>query len=147
VLGGRPGRAAAGRGAAGADPLSAAPEAVAFEWAIPVLRIFDVAKAREFYCGFLGFAVVMEHRHAPDLPLFMAVARAGLELHLTEHHGDACPGATVFVWTTGLRALHAELAAMGYRYGRPGLEALPWGEQVEVHDPFGNRIRFCERPG
>jgi hypothetical protein len=29
---------------------------------IPVFRIFDVAKAREFYLEFLGFAVVFEHR-------------------------------------------------------------------------------------
>src|SRR4051812_9278801 len=28
---------------------------------VPVLRIFDVAKAREFYAGFLGFTVDWEH--------------------------------------------------------------------------------------
>ena len=30
---------------------------VAFERAIPILRTFDEAKSREFYLGFLGFAV------------------------------------------------------------------------------------------
>ena len=119
--------------------------AVAFERAIPVLRMFDVAKAREFYCDFMGFTVIMEHRYAPDLPLYMGMAPGGLELHLSEHHGDASPGSTVFVWMVGVRDFHAELIAKNYRYGRPGLDRQPWGDQLEVYDPFGNRIRFCQR--
>jgi catechol 2,3-dioxygenase-like lactoylglutathione lyase family enzyme len=30
--------------------------------AIPILRIFDLEKARDFYVGFLGFRVDWEHR-------------------------------------------------------------------------------------
>ena len=33
-----------------------------FAPAIPILRIFDEAKAREFYVGFLGFKIDWEHR-------------------------------------------------------------------------------------
>lgn len=118
---------------------------IAFVQTIPILRIFDVAKAREFYCDFLGFAVTMEHRFEPDLPLYMAVERAGLALHLSEHHGDASPGSTVFVQMHEIAAFHAELSAKGYGYARPGLTREPWGTQMEVPDPFGNRIRFCEK--
>lgn len=32
---------------------------------IPILRIFDEAKAREFYVGFLGFTVDWKHRFEP----------------------------------------------------------------------------------
>jgi hypothetical protein len=39
--------------------------------AIPILRMFDVAKAREFYIGYLGFNVDFEHRFHDDAPLFM----------------------------------------------------------------------------
>jgi catechol 2,3-dioxygenase-like lactoylglutathione lyase family enzyme len=122
-----------------------ATDGVSFQQAIPILRIFDIVKAREFYCGFLGFAVVMEQRHEPDLPLYMAVARAGLELHLSEHHGDASPGSTAFVWMAGIKEFHAELNAKQYGYGRPGINRQPWGTQMEVYDPFGNRIRFCQK--
>lgn len=128
-------------------PGTAANPGIALLSAIPILRIFDEAKAREFYCGFLGFAVAFEHRFEPGLPLYMEVARSGIRLHLSEHHGDASPGSTVFVPMQGIRAFQAELLATNYRYNRPGLETLPWGLQVTVHDPFGNRIRFCERPG
>ncbi|WP_417601105.1 glyoxalase superfamily protein [Pararhodobacter oceanensis] len=121
------------------------PEAIAFTGCSPILRIFDEAKAREFYCGFLGFTVAFEHRHAADLPLYLAVERAGLQLHLSEHHNDVSPGANAFIPTTNLRALHAEVTARNYPFNRPGLEKLPWGLQMQVHDPFGNRLRFCEQ--
>jgi len=112
---------------------------------IPLLRIFDVAKAREFYLDYLGFGLDWEHRFDPDAPVYMQVSRAGCVLHLTEHHGDCTPGSTVFVRLTGLEPFHAEITARGYRYLRPGIEVAPWRARVmEVTDPFGNRLRFSE---
>jgi len=78
---------------------------------IPILRIFDEAKAREFYVGFLGFTVDFEHRFEPGLPLYMQVSRDGCVLHLSEHHGDASPGAAVRIETSELDAFQAELIA------------------------------------
>lgn len=115
---------------------------------IPILRIFDVAKAKEFYVGFLGFVVDWEHRFAADPPAYLQLSRGGLVLHLSEHHGDACPGSTVFVWMTGIEGFHREVAGKGYKYMRPGIEETFYGSKcVEVIDPFGNRIRFNEDLG
>jgi hypothetical protein len=112
---------------------------------IPIFRIFDVAKAKEFYVDFLGFKIDWEHRFEPELPLYMQVSRGELVLHLSEHHGDCCPGSTTFVRTTGLDQYHQELLAKDYRYLRPGLEHAPWNAKcMTVIDPFGNRIRFNE---
>jgi catechol 2,3-dioxygenase-like lactoylglutathione lyase family enzyme len=119
--------------------------AIGFDQTVPILRIFSVDKAREFYLDFLGFALDWEHRFADGLPLYMQVSRGALCLHLSEHHGDACPGSTVFVRMRGVEALHRELTAKTYRYLRPGVERAPWGARVmEVTDPFGNRVRFNE---
>lgn len=116
-----------------------------FTRAIPILRSFDEAKAKEFYLEYLGFTVDFEHRFEPELPLYMSVSRAGLTLHLSEHHGDAVPGATVFVELTGVRELHAELAAKNYGFLRPGIEDAPWNAWVmQLTDPFGNRLRLSE---
>jgi uncharacterized glyoxalase superfamily protein PhnB len=113
--------------------------------AIPIFRIFDVAKAKEFYVDFLGFRVDWEHRFDETAPLYMQVSRDGLLLHLSEHHGDACPGSTAVVQTTSLEAYHREITAKGYRFMRPGIEVAPWNARVmEVIDPFGNRLRFNE---
>lgn len=113
--------------------------------AIPILRIFAVDKAMEFYVGFLGFKVDWEHRFGDNFPLYAQISRGDLRLHLSEHHGDASPGSTVFVWMRGITAYHAELRAKDYRYNKPGLEDAPWDAKVmEVSDPFGNRLRFSE---
>lgn len=113
--------------------------------AVPILRIFDAAKALGFYREWLGFAVDWEHRFEPTAPLYMQVSRGGMRLHLSEHHGDCTPGATVFVQASGLPAFHAEIMARHYTFNRPGLEPAPWGGLVmEVTDPFANRLRFWE---
>ena len=115
---------------------------------VPILRIFDVTKAKDFYVGFLGFAVDWEHRFDPAAPLYMQVSRGGCALHLSEHHGDACPGSTVFLRVTGLDAYHREITAKGYGYLRPGIEPTFHNSRgMEVIDPFGNRLRFDESNG
>lgn len=111
----------------------------------PILRIFDEAKAREFYVDFLGFRIDWEHRFEPGLPLYLQVSRQGCRLHLSEHHGDASPGAALRIEAQGLDDLQAELAAKAYKYARPGIVEQPWGREMSVADPFGNRLVFAQR--
>ena len=116
-----------------------------FAHAVPILRIFDEAKAREFYLGFLGFQVAFEHRFEADLPLYMGISRGACTLHLSEHHGDGTPGTRVRVSTSDIAALHAELTAKHYKHGRPGLHETPWRtRELTVPDPFGNHITFSQ---
>lgn len=119
-------------------------EEISFGPANPILRIFDVAKAMEFYIDYLGFTLDWEHRFADNLPLYCQVSRSGVTLHLSEHSGDASPGARVFVRMTGIEAFHKELHSKGYRFMNPGLDQAPWGREVNVVDPFNNRVTFCE---
>jgi len=119
---------------------------IAVQQTIPILRIFDLAKAREFYVDYLGMVVDWEHRFEGLSPGYMQVSRAGLTLHLSEHHGDGCPGSTVFVWMTGIEEFHRQLTEKNYGYLRPGLDTTFYDAKcVNVTDPFGNRIRFNER--
>ncbi|MCU9949761.1 VOC family protein [Pseudomonas sp. PDM13] len=120
------------------------PQGIVFERSIPILRMFDEAKAREFYCDFLGFTIEFEHRFEADLPLYLGLDRVGLKLHLSEHHGDASPGATLFVPMRNITALRDELLGKRYNYGRPDIVQQDWGQELQVYDPFGNRIRFCQ---
>jgi uncharacterized glyoxalase superfamily protein PhnB len=116
---------------------------MAFHPPIPILRIFDEAKAREFYLGFLGFTVDFEHRFDANAPLYMGVSRDGCKLHLSEHHGDACPGSSVSIRVDDLEAYHQELTAKRYKYYRPGLEKTEWNTlEVTVQDGFGNKLIF-----
>ncbi|WP_243371567.1 glyoxalase superfamily protein [Microvirga solisilvae] len=120
---------------------------IVFEQAIPIVRIFDVAKAHEFYLEFLGFTVDWEHRYGDNFPLYTQISRGGLRLHLSEHAGDATPGGNMVVYMKGIRAFHKELSAKNYRYMKPGLEDEGGRLEVEVTDPFNNHIRFMELKG
>lgn len=112
---------------------------------IPILRIFDVAKALEFYREYLGFTVDWEHRFDAESPMYMQVSRGDLVLHLSEHYGDATPGSTVYVSVRDLQSFHKELSEKKYAYLRPGIERTARGSLcMELIDPFGNRLRLDE---
>ncbi|CAB9518446.1 Glyoxalase Bleomycin resistance protein (Dioxygenase) [Seminavis robusta] len=118
----------------------------------PIFRSFDETKAKEFYVDYLGFKVTFEHRFDPDAPLYLGLQlppddgkEALFELHLSEHHGDACPGSTIRIQIDNIDALHETLASKKYKYARPSIEQQPWGfREVKVTDPFGNKIIFCQ---
>ncbi|MEX0731729.1 MAG: glyoxalase superfamily protein [Aquisalimonadaceae bacterium] len=79
------------------------------------LRIFDEAKAKEFYVGFL----------------------------VSEHHGDSCPGSALRIETDEIEPFHQQLVAAEYKYAKPALENTPWGSKdMSVADPFGNKLIF-----
>ena len=81
---------------------------------ISIFRIFDEAKAREFYCDFLGFKVDWEHRFEEGLPIYMQVD-----------------------------AFCQELNDKKYKYARPGIQEMPWGaREMTLNDPFGNKLIF-----
>lgn len=116
-----------------------------FTAVMPVLRIFDVDKAREFYLDFLGCTLDFEHRFDDNAPWFLQVTLDGIAFGLTEHFGSGSPGSHIKVATTGLAAYQAALIAKNYRHARPGLEQQPWGETtMTITDPFYNQIMFAE---
>lgn len=110
----------------------------------PILRMFDVAKARAFYVEWLGFEVYFEHRFGPEMPLYMGVRRDGLELHLSEHHGDTTPGTRVRIAVDDITALHEDVISRPYAHLNPGPpQRQDWGEwDWTLTDPFGNRLTF-----
>lgn len=110
---------------------------------IPVLRSFDEALARSFYCEWLGFVVDWEHRFETGLPLYAQFSRQGILLHLTGHHGDTTPGSSVRIGVEDVRAFAAELAEKSSPFGKPHVEHMPWGlDEMRLTDPFSNRLTF-----
>lgn len=109
----------------------------------PILRSFDATLMRAFYVDFLGFKLLFEHRFEPALPLYCGLARDACELHLSEHHGDASPGAALRIEVDDVLALAAELTAKHAAHNRPQVQTTPWGTRdFTVTDPFGNRLTF-----
>ncbi len=119
--------------------------AIRFNTTIPILRMFSVDKAKEFYLDYLGFHLDWQHKFPEVAPIYMQVSRAGLVLHLSEHYGDGTPGSHVYVQMEGIEEYHRELTAKNYGYYRPGLNRTPWNTlSMSLTDPFGNALRFNE---
>lgn len=111
----------------------------------PIYRIFDYRKTIEFYVEWLGFTVDWEHRYDENSPVYMQVSRGDVKLHLSEHHGDGCPGARARIETPGVSAWHAQLPF--YKYNRPGIQTDFNGQPCfTAMDPFGNHLTFIEQP-
>ncbi|GHJ14102.1 MULTISPECIES: glyoxalase superfamily protein [unclassified Micromonospora] len=104
----------------------------------PVLRVRDTDAAVAWYAR-LGFVRQWEHRFAPDLPRYVSIARPGMEIHLSEHAGDARPGTLVYLYVDDVDALAA--ACGGVEVG-----SQDWGRDFVVTDPDGNRIRVGTVP-
>ncbi|PCJ55500.1 MAG: glyoxalase/bleomycin resistance/extradiol dioxygenase family protein [Planctomycetota bacterium] len=112
---------------------------------IPILRIFDEAKAKEFYIKFLEFKNDWEHRFEDGFPLYMQISKDDCIIHLSEHHGDCCPGAAIKINTKDIENFQNKLKDKDYKYSHPGIEKKPWGtKEMVIVDPFGNRITFSE---
>lgn len=113
---------------------------------VPVLRMFDIARTRQFYLEFLGFRVDWEHRYEPELPLYMQISLGNVRLHLSEHYGDVSPGAKVFInMEKGLSQYREALLAKRAGFARPHLVDESWGATtMTVHDPSFNRLVFSQ---
>jgi catechol 2,3-dioxygenase-like lactoylglutathione lyase family enzyme len=112
--------------------------------AIPILRMFSVDLTYAFYLEYLGFELDWEHRFGDDFPLYAQIRRDSVILHLSEHHGDSTPGSAVFLPVDDIESLHRELQGKQYRYAKPGIDDVGWGRQLQISDPSGNRLRFCQ---
>lgn len=109
---------------------------------IPILRVFPGGEAQRFYRDFLGFTIDWEHRFEPGLPLYCQVSGLGCVLHLSEHHGDGTPGTAVRIKIDDVTALQQRLRDSDVYPLHIGLDHQPWGDDLDIPDPFGNRLIF-----
>src|SRR6266496_48870 len=109
---------------------------------IPIHRIFDEGKAREFYVDFLGFKVDWEHRSSPAFPCTCRSPRTGASC--------TCPGTmatAVLVRRCGLSKRprrvprRTGIEALRVRSTRNRTSAMDT-RHMSVKDPFGNRLTF-----
>lgn len=112
---------------------------------IPTLRIFSIEKAKEFYLDFLEFKWDWQHKFEENAPIYCQISKEGLILHLSEHAGDGSPGVRIFIHVKEVRNYQKLLLNKNYPYMKPGLITQPWGETMEVIDPFSNKLIFCQQ--
>src|SRR5579884_1718240 len=80
----------------------------------------------------------VEHRFEPGFPWFLCVARGGVRIYLSEHRGDASPGALLHLYVKDVDTVSAE-------FGIPVDEDGLAGRECHLVDPDGNRLRVATR--
>jgi Glyoxalase superfamily protein len=119
--------------------------AIQFMSVVPILRIFHIAKADEFYLGFLGFKVDWDHRFDDNAPLDRQVSRGDLILRLSGHHGDGSPPRAAARHDARRRRIPSRNQRQGLSVHALGSRTDAMGRALETGaiDPFGNLIRFA----
>ena len=121
------------------------------KFAIPVLRMFDEAKAKAFYLDYLGFEVDWEGRFSPTAPLYMQIRLGDALIHLDGHAKEDAPVSQVIIQVRGLENYCEYLIAKGADYPKPCTvdpRYVGRNTDMNIDDPFGNYLIFCsERTG
>ena len=113
---------------------------------VPALRITNYDRSKAFYVERLGFRVEWEHRFEPNFPVFMAIARDGMQIYLSEHSGDCRVGGLVHFVIEDVNAWSREFTARGVKLTEPPNNDLGF-LNMTVTDPDGNQLRFMEPSG
>ena len=115
----------------------------------PVFAISNYQLALDFYVGWLGFVIDWEEPLPVANRHYFQVSRGGDILHLTDDATESCQGAKAIAEVTGLLSYHRQLQerTAHFTFGLPALHKAMWSDkvvQLEVADPFGNRLVFAE---
>ncbi len=99
----------------------------------PIFRVGEAREAALWY-GRLGFEVIGEHQFEPGFPLYVFLRRGDVFLHLSEHLGDAPAGSVAYLYVDDIDSIASQFGV--------SVESQPWGREIELVDPWGNRIRI-----
>lgn len=128
------------------ESLNESPQGFEVRSSIPVLRMFDEAKAKAFYLSYLGFKIDWEARFSPTAPLYMQIHLGDAILHLNGHATEAAPIAEVNIPILGLQNYCDYLNAKGAEYPQAvAVDPRYQGRNTDLNiwDPFGNYLVFC----
>ncbi len=106
------------------------------EQLVPIFRVADAKETAKWYAR-LGFELEGEHRFAPNLPLYAFLRRHDVQLHLSEHKGDATPNTLVYFYVDDVDSIAKEFGVT--------VKEQPWAREVLLTDPDGNRLRIGTR--
>ena len=115
---------------------------------IPVLRMFDEARAKAFYLDYLGFEVDWESRFTPTAPLYMQIHLGDAIIHLNGHAEEDAPISEVNIPVLGLQNYCEYLIAKDADYPTPSVEDPRYqgrNTDMNIYDPFDNYLVFCSQ--
>ncbi|MCB1681722.1 MAG: VOC family protein [Alphaproteobacteria bacterium] len=118
-----------------------------FKNQITAFHVSDMQKALDYYVGVLGFTKDWEWQHAENFPVFASVSHGEHTLYLTEHR-ECAPGGLVYLYFDSPQDVDLRSQFIQEKGGTTDFGPIDQAwmlREVQVSDPFGNKIRFCAR--
>lgn len=111
----------------------------------PVLPVWDVVEALDFYVNRLGFRIAFADD--PKNPRYAGILRDGIEIHLQWHDvmewEVAIDRPMLRIVTQHIESLFEEFRDMEVFDGQTALRITGWGtEEFAFYDPFKNGLTF-----
>ena len=103
---------------------------------VPIFRVAGSEAASRSYAR-LGSRLDRKHQFGTDMPFYAFLSRGNLQLHLSEHTGDARPGALVYFYVQAIEPIAHESGAE--------IEEQPWSREGCLSAPDSNRLRIGQR--
>ena len=104
------------------------------EQMVPIFRVANAKETAEWYAR-LGFELESEHQFGPNMPVYAFLRRGNVQLHLSEHKGDAKPDTLLYFYVDDVDSIAQEFDV--------AVKDQPWGtREVWLADPDGNRWRI-----
>ncbi|MFV0257545.1 MAG: glyoxalase superfamily protein [Acidimicrobiales bacterium] len=107
-------------------------EEVAPEQLVPIIKVAKASVAADWYQR-LGFEVTFIQQYSEEFPAYIGLRRGPIQLHLSEHAGDATPDTLLYLMVDDVDAVAGE-------FGVEPSDGI-FGSNVELTDPDGNRVR------
>ncbi len=117
---------------------------------VPIVKVTDIERAVEFYCGTLGFVQDFRYAASAEGPTYVGISLDGNQVHLSTFAGDGITGTATYCYVDDVDTLFGGFLARGMK--TPGNPASPvedgpviqtWGmREFYVRDPDGNSLRF-----
>ncbi len=106
------------------------------EQMVPIFRVANANETAKWYAR-LGFELEGEHRFGPNMPVYAFLKRGEVQLHLSEHEGDAPPNTLVYFYVDDVDVIAKKFGV--------AVKEQPWAREVSLTDPDGNRLRIGTR--
>ena len=119
------------------------------EQLVPILKVADTARAAAAWYARLGFVEEFEHRYSDEFPGYAGVKKGEIEIHLSEHPGDATPDTLLYYWIDDVQLVAkefgVELIEQSGR-GPRGPSHRPRRQPRTLRHPQRGLITFGRRP-
>ena len=110
---------------------------------VPILKVRDIERALDFYCGILGCQEEFRFRLSEHGPFYAGVRYDGHPLHLSTFGGDSVIGAAVYFYVEDVDSLYERFKASGLTKAEMEPTNQDWQQrELYIRDPDGNALRF-----